>query len=189
MMMKRLFASTTIYAAEATGVAVLWCMLFTLNIWWFTGLEYRDNVNWIFLPAAIRVLAVLLFGWRAVAGLFAGALLTSTLLSTQGLQAIEVAALSALSPWVAVTLLSRLLNLSQDLQGLSFEQLTILSFAGAGLSAFAHTLHFSFHADDKHRMWDFFPMFAGDLVGTTLVLYAAHFAMRFWWRRRPDNRL
>lgn len=187
--MKNPLAHATAYAGEIAGVALLWYLLFKLNIWLFLDLEYRENVNWIFLPAAIRVLAVLLFGWRAAAGLFIGALLTSQPNTIGPLHMVFVATISALSPLFAVSWVSRILKLTPDLNGLNFEQLSALSFAGAALSALLHSLYFSYQAGALNVLWGVFPMFAGDLVGTMLVLYAVHFGMRIFIRTKSHGRL
>jgi hypothetical protein len=188
-MTKSVTTHAALVVAEIAGIVLLWVLLFKLNTWLFIGLEFREHVNWIFLPAAIRVLAVLLFGWKAAVGLFIGALLTAnTDLAGTLPQIVIPALLSALSPLIAVALVTHVLKLASDLQGLNFEQLAALSFAGAGLSAATHIAYFAVEANDVNVLWSFFPMFAGDLVGTMLVLYMAHFAIRFFWPSSTDSR-
>jgi len=173
-------------AAEVGGVVLLWVLLFRLNEQLFTELEYNAYVNWIFLPAALRVLAVLLFGWRGALGLFIGALITFDMtLGHSGLSILAQAALSALAPWVAVCWTVRWLKMSADLQGLNFKQLALLCIAGSGISAAAHTLLFSVQASDPQLLWGFMPMFGGDLLGTMLVVYAAHFVLRLYMPGPP----
>ena len=179
-------SSVTTMAAEIAGVAVLWVMLFKLNVWLFSDFEFGQQVNWIFLPAAVRVAAVLLFGMRGAVGLFLGALITSSPeLGGSVVTSVLAAALSAVAPLTAVYLASRQLKIPSDLQGLSFGQLAVMSFAGAALSALAHTVLFSIQAGELEKMWGFLPMFAGDLLGTLLVVYAVHFALRFWLPKPP----
>jgi hypothetical protein len=166
-------------ATEVGGIALLWMLLYGLNGWLFASLEVNPYVNWIFLPAALRVLAVLVFGWRGALGLFIGALITfDPNTGSSAFSAIPQAALSALAPWVAVTGTARWLGVAPDLKGLSFKQLALLSFAGAGLNALSHSLLFSYLADDLALLQAFWPMFGGDLLGTLLVVYAAHAALR-----------
>jgi hypothetical protein len=168
-------------AAEVGGVALLWVVLYWLNAQLFAQLQYSTYINWIFLPAAVRVLAVLLFGWRGALGLFMGALITFDMtLGDSGLSILVQTALSALAPWAAVHWTARWLKMNTDLQGLNFRQLALLCLAGAGLSAAAHTMLFSVQAHDPQLLWGFLPMFGGDLLGTLLVVYAAHFALRLY---------
>ncbi len=67
-------SSATTMVAEMSGVAVLWVTLFKLNEWLFSTFEFAEHVNWIFLPAAVRVAAILLFRVRGAVGLFVGGL-------------------------------------------------------------------------------------------------------------------
>ena len=173
---------------EIAGVAVLWVLLFKLNGWLFFASEFGQHVNWIFLPAAVRVVAVLMFRMRGAVGLFVGALTTSTPEPSGGMfDGVLAAALSALAPLTAVYLVSRQLRISDDLQGLNFGQLAAMSCAGAALSALAHTVLFSIQAGELERLWGFFPMFIGDLLGTLIVTYTVYFALRFWFPLPPKN--
>ena len=47
---------------EICAVALLWVALFEVNNWLFSITEVSRYINWIFLPAALRVLAVLVLG-------------------------------------------------------------------------------------------------------------------------------
>lgn len=181
-------SSVTSKAAEIAGVAVLWVTLFNLNGWLFSSFEFAEHVNWIFLPAAVRVAAVLMFRMQGAVGLFVGALITANPELSGSLAAsVLAAALSSLAPLVAVYFASHQLRISCDLQDLNFGQLAAMSFVGAALSALSHTAFFSFQASELERMWDFFPMFAGDLLGTLIVVYAVHFALRFWFPLPPKK--
>jgi len=177
-----------VVAAEIACVAILWALLFKLNGVMFKALEFSQHVSWIFLPAALRVLAVLLFRWRGAVGLFLGALLTSS----QSLQSLApypwiAAALSAVAPLFAVEIAKHHLRISSDLQGLSFQKLALVCSAGAAVSALAHSLLYSHQTGDRAAMWGFFPMFAGDLVGTVVVVYTAHFCLRLWFPASPKS--
>lgn len=167
---------------EVSAVVVVWMAAYELNEWLFTGLLYDDIVYWVFLPAALRVLAVLLFSWRGALGLFIGAMLTYTPYMSDTLAGnMALGAVSALAPLMAVGLISRWCQIPVDLKGLNVGQLAQMCCAGAAASAGGHTLLNAWQADKTDLLWNFFPMFAGDLIGTLLVVYAAHFAMRLWF--------
>lgn len=181
-------SNVTVVAAEVAGVAILWVALFKLNGWLFDSFEFTQHVNWIFLPAAVRVAAVLLFGISGAVGLFLGALITSSPELSGGLfESLLAAAVSALAPLTAVYLVRRRLAISADLHGLSFGQLAAMSFAGAALSALAHTVLYTFQSSELGRMWGLFPMFAGDLLGTLIIVYAVHFVLRFGFPTPPER--
>ena len=44
---------------SAIAVALLWVLLFRLNRWAFSSIDVTVFISWIFLPAAIRMLAIM----------------------------------------------------------------------------------------------------------------------------------
>ena len=50
---------------------LLFVAFFHVNGWVFAGIEYRQGVNWIFLPAGFRVLLVLTMGIMLARGTLA----------------------------------------------------------------------------------------------------------------------
>lgn len=54
-------------------VAVAWVIVFKLNQLLFDGTRNSRWTHWIFIPAAVRIIAVMLLGWRGAAGLVLGA--------------------------------------------------------------------------------------------------------------------
>ena len=103
----------------ALAVAVLWTCLFYANEWLFSNLSVSKVIHWIFLPAAIRMLAVMALGWVGAIGLFIGALLTNDMVSHSAwADAIAIAALSALGPLAAVRFCTQRLGLREDFAGL-----------------------------------------------------------------------
>jgi hypothetical protein len=167
------------------GVALIWVALFKLNAYWFEFLAVSPYVGWIFLPAALRVLAVLLFKGRGVLGLFLGALMTNaSLWGTEWWDAFSLSAVSALAPALAIGLGFRWLKLEPTLNGLNGWQLLTLSALAALTNSVLHGL--LFYALDYDTPWQsaMLSMTVGDFAGTLLVLYSAYFAMRWW---RPKN--
>lgn len=157
-----------------TGVAVAWYLLYHLNQWMFASLSLSPQVSWVFLPAAIRMLAVVLFGWAGVLGLFLGALFTNQLFGeVPPMTAVTVSVLSALGPWLAFRTCTQWLNLPDDLSGLKPSHLLILSAVGAFFICVPHCIFFYLSGISLSLWTDLIPMFTGDLVGTLMVLYAA----------------
>lgn len=165
--------------ALALATALAWVLLFELNAWLFSSLEANPYVNWVFLPAAIRLLAVLWLGWTGAAGLFVGAIATGldTWATDPGV-AITLSALSALPCLLAVTAVGGLLRLPMDLAGLRAWHLLALSMAGSAASVAAHTGYFMLRAGDTSPAAGVMPMFVGDTVGTAIVLAAAAALLR-----------
>ena len=156
-------------------ISGVWVFLYVLNDWLFEHAAISAYASWVFLPAALRMLAVLLCGWTGVLGLFLGSLATGLYthsLSDPGML-IVLAGLSALSPMVAFLICTRLFGWHPDLRGLKATQLIVLSvlvsLCGAGL----HNLHFVAIGATTDFSQTFTAMFVGDLIGTFIVLYSA----------------
>lgn len=118
------------------AVAIVWLSLFQFNEWLFSRAAYSERAHWIFLPAAVRVLAVLLFGGRGAAGLMVGAYFTlphqeNADLTYEFLLAIS----SGLAPLIAVAACQKVLSIKRDLAGLRGSHIAALSFGSAVANA------------------------------------------------------
>lgn len=161
------------------GVALAWCLLFELNDLLFAQLALSDHVSWIFLPAALRLVAVLLFGLVGAAGLFVGALITQ--LGTDPLDlidAVAIASISALAPWVAVRTALRGLGIPRDLRGMQWRQLALIAAACAAGCALAHQLYLTPAANLVSGLPELGPMFIGDLAGMVILGWLASRVLR-----------
>ena len=158
---------------------MLWVSLFELNGWLFSITEISRYSNWVFLPAALRVLAVLVLDWRGVAGLFAGTLFTcAPQIGVNMAEALVLASLSSLAPFVAVSLTTRCLRMAIDLKGMSYQQLAVIAAVAALSSSVSHNIFFSLQDELHSWVSVFFPMLAGDLIGTLFVLFASALVLR-----------
>ena len=166
-------------AAQMTLIAGCWIVLYVLNDWLFDHIAISQYASWIFLPAALRMLAVLLCGWTGVLGLFIGSLVTAYYthdFNDPGM-VIVLAGLSALAPMVAYIACARLFGLRADLRGLSASHLITLSVTVALVGSVLHNLHFMMIGATHAFSHTFMTMFVGDLIGTFIMLYAAKLVM------------
>lgn len=164
---------------EAGGVAIVYSSLYYLNGWIFSSFAFTATVAWIFLPAAIRVIAVLLFNWRGVAGLFIGTL--ATCIPVFGLTNADTFVypmLSAFCPMLAVSLGVYLMKIRADLGGLKAWQLLVFALLGALFNSVAHNVYFQLSGNAQSWLTGIIPMFVGDLVGTLIVLYVSAAILR-----------
>jgi hypothetical protein len=166
---------------QVSVVSATWILLYLANDWLFDRFAVSNYASWIFLPAALRMLAVMLAGWKGVLGLFIGSFITGIYsLGTADPGAVLVmAGVSALAPMVAYLLCVYLLGLRSDLKGLSATQLICVSIASALLTAGLHNVHFAATGTIASVANNFVTMFVGDLIGTFVVLYAAKLLMSF----------
>ncbi|HEY5994627.1 MAG TPA: hypothetical protein VIU46_08520, partial [Gallionellaceae bacterium] len=86
--------------------------------------------------------------------------------------------LSSICPMLAALLGSHLMNVRADLGGLRAWQLLVFALLGAAFNSVSHNLYFQYSGIAQSWLTGLFPMFAGDLVGMLIVLYAASALLR-----------
>jgi hypothetical protein len=173
--------STVAMILFVLGVALAWFALYELNTWLFSRIHLTGFISWIFLPAAIRMFAVMVGGWSGALGLFLGAILTNlSLLKYEPFNIVMLAGLSTIGPLVAFNLCTRWLNLPRDLSGLQRSQLLVFAVVGAIFNTIPHNLYFYFTGLSPDAWSGVVPMFVGDLAGTLIVLYLASFVFRLF---------
>ncbi len=164
-------------AAAAAITALLWIGAFYLNESAFHSAEKTAFVSLIFLPAGVRILAVLMLGWPAAIGLFLGSLVTAAPIWHLP-AAIIPALISALGPAASVFVGTRALRLRDDLQGIRVSQMALIAVADGLSNALPSNVFFW----TQHRIatpWqDVAPMFVGDFVGTFVLLYVGAMTLR-----------
>lgn len=173
---------TSLYVVA--GIALIYWLLYQLNDWLFTNFEVSKSVSWIFLPAAIRVIAVLLFGWEGVAGLLSGSIVMAfPWHGDASVNSCTVSVLSSISPMLAVMSGIYLMKTKADLHGLRAKQLFVFALLGALFNSVIQNLYFQLSGTAKSWLTDLAPMFVGDFIGTMIVLYCASMLIRFLQRR------
>lgn len=163
---------------EALIIALLWIVLFRLNNWLFTATSISQHINWIFMPAALRVVSVLLFGATGATGLILGALVTSD--SSNVFDAIALATLSGLCPYVSVAICTHLFKLPRDLGGLTSRQLLSFALAGGTFSVIMHHLYFYSRLQVVYFLDGAGAMLIGDIAGTLILLYVVNLSIKFF---------
>jgi len=177
-------------AVSAIAVALLWVLLFRLNQWAFSSFDVTVFITWVFLPAAIRMLAVMTCDWVGALGLFAGAVFTNQTDSAVDLtDGLVLAFLSAAGPLVAFWFCTRLLSLPSTLTGLTARQLLVFAITGAVFNAVPHNIYFYLSDRMASPTDGLVPMFLGDLLGTVVVLYAVSFVLRLMFKRQTNQRV
>lgn len=158
------------------SVTLVWVFFYRLSLWAFSYFEYNPRVYWVFLPAGIRMMAVFVFGWLGVVGLFIGSALTNEVqLSTYVL---GLSAISALSPMLALLACRRFFVLESSLTGLSARQLLVFTLVGALLNAVLSQLYF-YYTNMEASYFGTIPMFVGDVLGTLLIFFLVSKALQY----------
>jgi hypothetical protein len=149
------------------GIVVLWYALYQLNSAIFKHADINDYVAWVFLPAILRLVCVLLFGMIGVVGLFIGSFVTLLNLTDDLLDLTLISLASSFSPYLAVLLCKKLLKIPYNLTDLSAINLLVMTFIAAVFSSGIHSLYFWYANSPIY----FTQMFIGDLIGSFLGLY------------------
>lgn len=157
---------------QVLGTMGAWIGLFELNIWFFGYFEWTQVISWIFLPAAVRLLCVMLFNWRGALGLWLGTLVTNVPVFGNDLfLSLMVATISAMGPLIAIYFTMRYLKISMDLRELTTGKLTVFAFVAALCNVIPHNIFFWIAGVAPSPFTGLIPMFVGDIAGTVLVFY------------------
>ena len=153
--------------------ALAYVALFELNRRFFSA-EFSWGVNYIFLPAGMRLFAVLLLGAWGALGISLGSMYLVTTMGTalDPVGVFVVGLISGFSPLLAKRLAERSLGLDTDPRRLSAPVLFKLSLVFAVISAFMHQVWFVGVGHSPSLLEGFVTMAIGDLVGTMIFLYA-----------------
>jgi hypothetical protein len=149
-------------------VVLTWILFYRMSLWLFAYFEYNPRVYWVFLPAGIRMIAVFIFGWAGVLGLFIGSVITNEAQISS--YVIYLSTISAISPMVAKRACKWWFNIPVTLQGLTGKQLLAFAVIGALTNALLSNLYFYF-ATETNSLKGIIPMFVGDLLGTLIIFY------------------
>ena len=167
---------------------VLFAATFALNEI-FRPLEFAPGINWVYLPAGMRLLCTLLFGGAGAIGLLIVSWLVSFYLFPDDLlRAFMGGVLSSLAPYLVYLFAQRLYGLHASLANLTPARLLACIVAYSVASPSLLHLWFWLHGD-AHDLRGWAVMMAGDLAGTLIVVYAAKGLLALFTRRhtRPPN--
>ena len=148
-------------------------ILFYLNDWLTSHLAYGLGVNWIYLPAGLRLFLTLIFGLPGALGIALASFLISYLdaFSNDITTCIGIGLISGFAPYLARIFVLSNVSISPDLNNLSLPKLVICILIYAALSAGLHQWWFAVRGlDGTGSINHFFVMFLGDVFGTVLLV-------------------
>ena len=174
-------APLTPYLFGFFGWYLMWLLQLQLTVF-----DYALGVSLIFLPAGIRTLAVLIFGFRGAVGVFLGSILSTIgymghVESMNFLNICIVAAVSAFSAYLMMALVCWWRRMDANLDELTFPDLLTIVFTQGLLSASLHQLIYARHpidtaynhpsSSEMFRLWA--AMATGDIVGSMILMLGA----------------
>lgn len=163
-------------ALTATLLAAGYVGLYQLNVFIMGETAFGGLASLVFLPAFVRLLAVLLIGWWAIPTLFVAAWFCVDLSLSPGSQFIVAGALALGAP-LAIQSTRKHAGLHPTLSNLTWRRLLLLSFASAFGNGAAYHLGLLFVGGAPGLVSSFPATILGDTVGTWAVIYAIKFIL------------
>lgn len=161
------------WAAGFLISVLAYASLFYLNAWLTSHLTYGLGVNWIYLPAGLRLFLTLIFGLPGALGIALASFLISYLgeFPHEIITCLGVGLVSGFAPYLARIFVMINVNISTDLSNLSLPKLIICILIYAALSAGLHQWWFAVRGlDETGSVNHFLVMLIGDVLGTALLI-------------------
>jgi len=161
------------WLVQVLATIVLFAATLAANAFLFRRLEFAPGINWVYLPAGVRLLCTLLFADAGAVGL----LLVSWFVSFEFFfpddfdRAFMGGILATAAPYLVYLVARHFCSLDTSLRNLTPRRLLVLAFAYSVASPLLHHLWFAARGQDD-LVRGFLVMFVGDLSGTLIVLYA-----------------
>jgi hypothetical protein len=151
---------------------------FILSLWLnehlFAHSEFVRGINWVYLPAGIRLLSTLLLGADGAIGLLFASWAVNFffLFPDDFVRAFVGGIIAAAAPYAVYRLAQERYGLDASLVNLTPKRLLVLVLAYSIASPLLHHIWFALHGDTEHLVKDFLVMFIGDLSGSLIMVYA-----------------
>ena len=165
-------------AMMVVATMVFFVAMLVINEWLFTRFEFASGINWIYLPAGVRLLCTLLFAEAGAIGL----LLVSWLVCffyffpDDHVRSIAGGILASLAPYLVYRIAQQKYGLYVSLTSLTPKRLLVLIVTYSVASPLLHHIWFALQGQ-QDIIQGFLTMFIGDLMGTLLVIYAVKMAL------------
>lgn len=162
-----------------SGMVLVTIIMFSLSLWVnemvFTRMEFAQGINWVYLPAGMRLLCIFLFAEAGLVGLLLVSWWSAFfyVFPDDPIRAFVGGIISAIAPYLTYLVARRAMGIKASLSNLTSVRLFYCMVGCAFASPLLHHLFFYFHGQTEHLFSGFVAMFTGDLVGSLIVIYAA----------------
>ena len=171
--MSKFFTISSEWLIGCAISAIAYAFLFYFNGLVTNSLVFGLGVNWIYLPAGLRLFLTLIFGLPGALGIA----IASFLISYYGdfphelTLCIGIGLISGFAPYLARYFVFSNLRLESDLSNLNFPKLIACILIYSLLSAGLHQWWFStMTLEDTGSINHFVVMFIGDVLGSLLLI-------------------
>ena len=160
--------------------AITYTGLFYVNLWLTSSLVFGTGVNWVYLPAGLRLFLTLIFGLPGAIGIALASFLISYggELSDDLTICIGTGLISGFAPYLARIFVLNNVKLDPDLGNLNLPKLLVCILVYALLSAGLHQFWYAtVGIDNAGTMNHFLAMFIGDVLGTLLLISCIKYSL------------
>jgi len=151
--------------------ALLYSALFFFNDWITEMLKYDLGVNWVYLPAGLRLFLILIFGLAGAIGIAAASFAISYfgVFPPDLFTCIGIGLISGFAPLFAKWVVVSNTYISNDLSNLSMQKILLCIVVYALMSSAFHQYWFVLRDLESGSLNHFLVMFAGDVAGSILL--------------------
>lgn len=152
--------------------ALLYSALFFFNDWITEAVKYDLGVNWIYLPAGLRLFLILIFGLAGAIGIATASFAISYfgVFPPNLLTCIGIGLISGFAPLFAKWVVVSNTYISNDLSNLSMQKILLCIVVYALMSSGFHQYWFELRDLDSGSLNHFLVMFIGDVAGSILLI-------------------
>ena len=160
------------FLLEVAISAALYMAFFYFNQSITAPLEEARGVNWIFLPAGLRIFLTLILDYSGAIGLAIASLLINYIgfYDYDFTSTLCIAVICGAAPLLGRHFVIHNLKVRPDLSNISIGQLLIIIIAYSLLSSGLHQLWFAARGLDSGSWSHFIAMFCGDVSGSILFV-------------------
>lgn len=183
--------TTLVIPIEIAISALAYLVLFYLNQFIAEPLEQARGINWIFLPAGVRIFLTLIFALKGAIGLA----LASLVINFFGFYEydlttiIGIAIICGLAPLLGRYFVIHNLKVLPDLSNLSYQQILLSIIAYSLLSSGLHQAWFATRGLESGSWDHFYAMFLGDVIGSILFILLIKYGISLYKRRLNKENL
>lgn len=176
----------TLNALMIGATILMFLVALAINELLFTRLEFARGINWIYLPAGVRLLSTLLFAEAGAIGLLlvSWGLCFFYFFPDDPVRSFMGGILASASPYLVYLVMQRCYGLQATLANLTPARLLACALAFSVASPLSHHLWFALYEGKSDLLHSFIVMATGDFCGTITVLYAARFLVSRFARVR-----
>jgi hypothetical protein len=167
------------------GLSLAWYGLASANDYVFQQLSLTPNATLIYLPAALRIIYILVFRSAGVLGIIIGSYFVIQDRVNDGIMDIvSLAIMSGVAPLIGIGLFKMLFTTKPGLAELETVHFFALGALCAASNAVLLNLYFAISGRLMQPLDHAMTIFIGDVAGTVIVLSILSFALTFFISRR-----